>query len=85
MGTNKTTRCDDADVMRLWRECGLPEWFLGNGGTNHRLVEFASRLRARQQPPRLRRACETTSPNRNRAANIPYRTQSRFPAASGDP
>ena len=30
-----------ADIMRIWRECGLPEYFLGNGGTNHKLVEFA--------------------------------------------
>jgi hypothetical protein len=37
--------CDDADVMRVWRECGLPEYFLGNAGTNHELVEFARRLR----------------------------------------
>lgn len=38
-------RCDDREVMRLWRECGLPEYFLGNGGTNHKLVEFARRIR----------------------------------------
>lgn len=33
------------EVMRLWRECGLPEYFLGNGGSNHKLVEFARRIR----------------------------------------
>ena len=38
--------CDDAEIMRLWRECGLPEYFLGNGGTNYKLVEFSKRLRA---------------------------------------
>jgi len=32
---------DDREVMRLWRQAGLPEYFLGNGGTNDRLVEFA--------------------------------------------
>lgn len=37
--------CDDAEIMRLWRECGLPEHFLGNGGTNHKLVAFADRVR----------------------------------------
>lgn len=37
--------CDDREVMRLWRECGLPEFFLGNGGTNHKLVAFADRIR----------------------------------------
>jgi hypothetical protein len=34
-------RVDDAEVMRIWRECGLPEYFLGNGGSNHKLVAFA--------------------------------------------
>ena len=34
-------RADDAEVMRIWRECGLPEYFLGNGGSNHKLVAFA--------------------------------------------
>lgn len=38
-------RCDDAAVMRIWRECDLPEWFLGNGGTNHKLMAFARRIR----------------------------------------
>jgi hypothetical protein len=32
---------NDAEVMRLWRECGLPEYFLGNGNSNHKLVAFA--------------------------------------------
>lgn len=40
-----TIPCDDAEVMRIWRECGLPEYFLGNSGTNHKLVAFAKRLR----------------------------------------
>lgn len=30
----------EAEVMILWRASGLPEYFLGNGGTNHRLVAF---------------------------------------------
>lgn len=34
---------NDSEVMRIWRECGLPEHFLGNGGTNGKLVEFAKR------------------------------------------
>lgn len=37
-------RCDDAKIMHIWRECGLPEYFLGNGGTNTKLVEFAARV-----------------------------------------
>jgi hypothetical protein len=35
---------------RLWRECGLPEYFLGNGGTNHKLVAFAERCGAAVAP-----------------------------------
>lgn len=43
--------CNDAEAMRLWRECGLPEYFLGNGGTNHRLAAFAEACRrARAEP-----------------------------------
>lgn len=45
-----TETCDDAEVMRIWRECGLPEYFLGNGGTNYRLVAFAKAC-AKQAPP----------------------------------
>jgi hypothetical protein len=37
-------RCNDAEIMRIWRECGLPEFFLGNGGTNGKLCEFAKRV-----------------------------------------
>lgn len=37
--------CDDAEVMRLWRKAGLPEYFLGNGGTNRKLVAFAALIR----------------------------------------
>lgn len=39
--TSKPSLVDDAEVMRIWRECGLPEYFLGNGGSNHKLVAFA--------------------------------------------
>lgn len=47
---------DDAEVMQIWRECGFPEDFLGNGGTNHKLVAFAERLRlpVRDEIDRLR-------------------------------
>ena len=27
-------------IERLWREAGLPEYFLGNGGTNSKLYKF---------------------------------------------
>lgn len=36
---------DDPEIVRIWREVGLPEYFLGNGGTNHKLVAFARRIR----------------------------------------
>ena len=49
---DRTAPCDDAEVMRLWRECDLPEYFLGNGGTNHKLVSFANACQrsAAEQP-----------------------------------
>jgi hypothetical protein len=46
-------------VMKAWRQSGLPEYFLGNGGTNVRLCEFASRIMeaARQQASTDTRQC----------------------------
>lgn len=32
-------------VEKLWREIGLPEYFLGNGGTNTKLYELYDRIR----------------------------------------
>ena len=40
---------DDRNVLRLWRAAGLPEYFLGNGGTNHKLVAFASMIAAAER------------------------------------
>jgi hypothetical protein len=40
----------DALVMQLWRKAGLPEYFLGNGGTNVHLVEFARLVREHAEP-----------------------------------
>lgn len=37
-------RCDDAEIMRIWRGCGLPEFFLGNDGSNFKLVEFSQSI-----------------------------------------
>lgn len=37
---------NDAFVMRMWRDAGLPEYFLGNGGTNDKLVVFAELISA---------------------------------------
>lgn len=39
---------NDRAIADIWRDVGLPEYFLGNAGTNHRLVEFANRLREQQ-------------------------------------
>lgn len=50
-------RCDDSDVMRMWRECGLPEFFLGNGGSNAKLVQFA-KLAAETKVAELTRELE---------------------------
>ena len=54
---NQTTKADDAGVMRLWREVGLHESLLGNGGTNHKLVEFAKRCAAAGRRDALEEAC----------------------------
>jgi hypothetical protein len=35
-------------VERLWREVGLPEYFLGNGGTNTKLYALYDAIRAAQ-------------------------------------
>lgn len=49
---SRTTRVDETAstlkgtphaIERLWRDCELPEWFLGNGGSNHKLYDFARR------------------------------------------
>ena len=31
-------------VEVLWREVGLPEYFLGNDGSNHKLYELHARI-----------------------------------------
>ena len=38
------------DVERLWRATGLPEYFLGNGGSNTGLYAFAKALRQAKGP-----------------------------------
>lgn len=32
-------------MERMWREVGLPEYFLGNGGTNHKLYALYENIR----------------------------------------
>lgn len=46
MTQDKPDKCDDKKVMQLWRKAGLPEYFLGNGGTNQKLVKFSELVRA---------------------------------------
>jgi hypothetical protein len=38
-------RVDDEQVMRIWRAAGLPESFLGNGGSNGKLIKFTQLVR----------------------------------------
>lgn len=59
MGKPETTQkpADDAGVMRLWRKAGLPEYFLGNGGTNYRLVAFAQACFSQGRDAGLEAAC----------------------------
>lgn len=47
---SELARINDAEVMRLWRQAGLPEYFLGNGGTNVKLVEFAKLVASLNKP-----------------------------------
>jgi hypothetical protein len=35
-------------IETLWRQCGLPEYFLGNGGTNTKLYALYDAIRAAQ-------------------------------------
>jgi hypothetical protein len=37
-------------VEKLWREVGLPEYFLGNGGTNTKLYALYDAIRALDNP-----------------------------------
>jgi hypothetical protein len=37
-------------IETLWREVGLPEYFLGNGKTNHKLYALYDRIRALSPP-----------------------------------
>lgn len=32
-------------IETLWRECGLPEYFLGTDGSNHKLYDLYERVR----------------------------------------
>lgn len=58
--------CDDGEVMRIWRQCGLPEYFLGNGGTNHKLVAFAEACRVQREPVTERKIDRAPAPYHRR-------------------
>lgn len=38
---NEMTFIEPREIEALWRGVGLPEYFLGNSGTNHALYAFA--------------------------------------------
>lgn len=42
----EATQIDVHPIERLWREVGLPEYFLGNGGTNHKLYALFDAVRS---------------------------------------
>jgi hypothetical protein len=46
-------------IETLWREVGLPEYFLGNGGTNVRLYALYDRITEAAQPVGMREAFST--------------------------
>lgn len=87
---NKTT--GDAAVMRLWREVGLPEYFLGNGGTNHKLVAFAKACFRQGHDDALEAACGAVAAvaietNRPECCNCPEPMTDEFspPSCCGNP
>jgi len=68
---------DDREVMRLWRQAGLPEYFLGNGGTNDRLVEFA-KLIQQATAKRCAEICEQQGHEEDRPSDYAYLIRSAF-------
>ena len=49
--TTNTDALLPIEVERLWREVGLPEYFLGNGGTNDKLYKFVALCVTRTPQP----------------------------------
>jgi hypothetical protein len=49
-------------VEKLWRECGLPEYFLGNGGTNTKLYALYDRIVERCMTTALEQRCQHGTP-----------------------
>jgi hypothetical protein len=47
-------------VETHWRECGLPEWFLGNSGTNTKLYALYDAIRSAQ--PEYFSGCQLRGP-----------------------
>lgn len=43
---SEATQIDVHPIERLWRQVGLPEYFLGNGGTNQKLYALFDAVRA---------------------------------------
>lgn len=41
---NRETAMSRHQIEKLWREVGLPEYFLGNGGTNEKLYALYDRI-----------------------------------------
>lgn len=62
-------KVDDAEVMRMWRAAGLRESFLGNGGTNDKLVRFAELLSGRGNAAEP--DTEASVPGRESPASLP--------------
>jgi hypothetical protein len=60
-------------VEKLWREVGLPEYFLGNGGTNTKLYALYDAIRAEKRPNHI-----TREP-------VAYVPRSKAPGSEGEP
>jgi hypothetical protein len=63
---------NEAEVVELWRQAGLPEYCIGNGGTNARLCDFA-RLIAAAERERCAKVCDEVAHRaEGRAAGPPH-------------
>lgn len=69
-GSFKTVDPHPHPVEILWREIGLPEYFLGNGGTNTKLYALYDRIRDAARIDGLTAAAETIGNLRQSEAGL---------------
>ena len=67
----------EAEVMKLWRQVGLPEYFLGNGGTNVHLMTFVAAIE-QATAKRCAEICEQQGHEEDRPSDYAYLIRSAF-------